>query len=154
MLKLRHYFEENGCYFVTTTTEGRERVFANQDHAFILWNVINNVRARQGFRLLAFVIMPEHLHLLLMPGPNGPPSLTMREIKKGSARLINKRQGREGKVWMNEYYEYTIRDEKDLLEKVNYIHNNPVKRGLVQEPENYPFRSANPSFEPFLFREW
>lgn len=78
----------------------------------------------------------------------------MREIKKGSARLINKSRGMSDKVWMDQYYDYMVRDERDLVEKINYIHNNPVKRGLVQEPEEYYFSSANPVFEPFLFKEW
>jgi REP element-mobilizing transposase RayT len=48
---------------------------------------------------------------------------------------------------MDEYYDYVIRDEKDLIKHLNYIHNNPVKRGLVENPEKYFWSSANSIFE-------
>ncbi len=154
MAKLQHYFQENGCYFVTTTTCGRSPVFTNSEYSLILWNLINYQREREALYLLGFVIMPDHLHLLIIPRGDIKLPWIIREIKKGSARLINKAQDREGKLWMDQYYDYMVRDEKDLLEKMNYIHNNPVKRGLVQDAEKYRFSSANPVYEPILFKEW
>ena len=78
----------------------------------------------------------------------------MQEIKKGSARLINKSNSRQGKLWMDEYYDYVIRNEEDLRRKVQYIHHNPVKKGLVEEEESYPFSSANPKYKELLFEEY
>jgi REP element-mobilizing transposase RayT len=126
--------------------------------------------------LLSFVIMPEHFHLLTVPAGNVNISWIMQEVKKGSARLINKGrfsrgQGRArlpswgpaldlrnekrylgssltpNKVWMDEYYDYVVRNEADLMKRVNYINPNPVKRGLVEAPEKYTWSSANPNFE-------
>jgi len=51
------------------------------------------------------------------------------------------------KVWMDEYFDYVIRSEEDLIKHLKYIHNNPVKRGLVETPEKYTWSSANPNFE-------
>ena len=51
------------------------------------------------------------------------------------------------KVWMDEYFDYVIRSEEDLIKHVKYIHNNPIKRGLVETPEKYTWSSANPNFE-------
>ena len=154
MAKLPHFCLENQSYFITTTTEGRKPVFTNAEDALILWNVINNQRERGRFHLLGFVIMPDHLHLLIIPREVINISFIMQEIKKGSARLINESKGRRGKLWMSEYYDHVIRNENDLMEKVRYIHYNPVKRGLVQNEEGYPFSSANPKYEGFLFKEW
>ncbi len=103
---------------------------------------------------MGFVIMPDHLHLLIIPRGLINISFIMPEIKKGSARLINESKGRRGKLWVSEYYDYVIRNENDLVEKVRYIHYNLVKRGLVQNEEGYPFSSANPKYERFLFKEW
>ncbi len=121
--------------------------------------------------LLGFVIMPEHFHLLTVPAENVKVAWIMQEVKKGSARLINRdrcsrAQGRarlhdvEGcrnrysgssvtpnKVWTDEYYDYVIRNEVDLVKHLNYIFYNPVKRGLVKSAEEYIWSSAHPTFE-------
>jgi len=115
--------------------------------------------------------MPEHFHLLTVPAEGVKVGWMMQEIKKGSARLINKdrysrAQGRArlpyaescrnrylgfspnpGKVWMDEYYDRVIRDEVDLVKHLDYISYNPVKRGLVERAEDYIWSSAHPSFE-------
>jgi putative transposase len=186
MAKLFHYFEENSCYFLTSTTHERKQVFNNREYAKILCNIIYNLRNREKMLLLGFVIMPEHFHLLIIPASGIKVSWIMQEIKKGSARLINKdrfsraqgvarlpdenaflgKRGTQGrprprvnlacrysgsslmpnKVWMNEYYDYVIRNEADLLKHINYINHNPLKRRLVETPEKYPWSSANPVF--------
>jgi putative transposase len=175
MAKLIHYFGENLCYFLTSTTHERKPVFNNRQYAEILCNIIYNLRNKEKMLLLGFVIMPEHFHLLIIPNSGVKISWVMQEIKKGSARLINKdrfgrAQGRArlpgwglaldlrnekrysgssltpNKVWMDEYYDYVIRDEADLVRHVNYINQNPVKRGLAEAPEKYTWSSANQVF--------
>jgi len=151
MSKLPHFYLEDYCYFITTTTEGRNPVFADDKYALILWDVINNQRKRNRFYLLGFVIMPDHLHLVVVPRGGIKTSFIMQEIKKGGARLINRSRKWKGKLWMKEYYDYVIRDEADLVEKINYIHYNPVNKGLVENEEEYSFSSANPQYEQFIF---
>jgi putative transposase len=175
-VKLVHFVEENSCYFLTSTTHERKPVFNNHRYAEILCNIIYNLRNKERMLLLGFVIMPEHFHLLIIPNSGVKISWVMQEIKKGSARLINKdrfgrAQGRArlpgwglvidlrseerysgsspaaNKVWMDEYYDYVIRDEVDLMKHVNYINYNPVKRGLVEAPEKYTWSSSNPMFK-------
>ncbi|MBL7120084.1 MAG: transposase [Dehalococcoidia bacterium] len=154
MAKLAHFGAEDQCYFITTTTQGRKPVFVKQGNALILWSTINNQRQRDRFYLLGFVIMPDHLHLLIIPRGENKISFIMQEIKKGSARLINKSRKRMGKVWMDEYYDHVVRSKKGLAEKMRYMHHNPVKKGLVENEEEHPFSSANPEYERFLFKEW
>jgi hypothetical protein len=55
-----------------------------------------------------------------------------------------------GKIWMDEYYDYVIRNGRDLIKHLEYVHNNPVRRGLVKNAEEYVWSSANPSFETDL----
>ena len=177
-MKLPHFQEEGLCCFLTSTTYGRKPLFRINQYAQILCNIIYNLRNKGKLSLLGFVIMPEHFHLLIMPRKGVKISWIMQEIKKGSARLINKdrfgrAQGRArlpdgilgrlrlsinspwysgssrtpNKVWMDEYYDYVIRNEEDLVKHLNYISYNPVKRGLVESPGKYLWSSTNPMFE-------
>jgi len=150
MAKLTHYFEEGRCYFITSTTERRKNIFSKNENAQILSNILYNLRKRGKFFLLGFVLMPEHFHLLIVPRNGVKLSWIMQEIKKGSARLINKLNNSQGKIWLDEYYDYVIRDENDLVKHLNYIYTNPVKRGLVETPEEYPWSSANGEFHTDL----
>ncbi len=154
MGRLKHLLEEGACYHITSTTYKRQPFFRDRGCAQELWDVINAQRQKGRFHLLAFAIMPDHLHLLLMPGRSTTLGLIMQEIKKGSARLINRRLGRRGKVWMDQYYDHGIRSEREFWEKVAYIHDNPVKEGLVEEASAYPFSSANPAFDEALWKDW
>ncbi len=171
MAKLPHFTEDGSCYFLTSTTSGRKPIFKDNKYAQILCNIIYNLRRKEKMFLLGFVIMPEHFHLLTVPAENVKVGWIMQEIKKGSARLINKdrscrAQGRArlpngetcrirysgssptpNKVWMDEYYDYIIRNEVDLVKHLNYIFYNPVKRGLVESAQEYIWSSAHPAFE-------
>jgi REP element-mobilizing transposase RayT len=91
--------------------------------------------------------MPDHLHFL---GKAREKSIAhcMQELKKSSSRLINQLENRAGhKVWLDEYHDEKIFDGRDYHEKVRYIHQNPVKKGLCQFADEFPFSSANPKFE-------
>ncbi len=99
---------------------------------------------------MGFTIMPEHFHLIIIPKGNIVLSWVMQEIKKGSGRLINIRGNTKGKIWMDEFYDYVIRDENDLIKHLNYIYNNAVKRRFAEVPSEYPWSSANPKFETDL----
>ncbi len=131
MGKLKHYFEEGFIYFLTTTVFAYRPYFARPENAEMVIQILYNLRKRKAMYLLEFVVMPEHLHLLLMSGEKSIPFI-MQELKKGSARLINKAENQEGrKVWIEGYYDHQIRDVKDYETKVEYIFQNPVKRNLV-----------------------
>ena len=91
--------------------------------------------------------MPEHLHLMLVPCVDNTSSFMMQEIKKGSARLINRNRKMSGKEWMDEYYESVMHGEKDFIRRMEYMPNNPLKRGLVKKAEDYPCSSVNSKYE-------
>jgi putative transposase len=150
MAKLSHVILAGHCYFVTTTVSERRPLFNSPENAGILLRVIYNQRKRKRFYLLGFVIMPEHFHLMIVPREGNKLSFIMQEVKKGSARLINQRNSKRGKVWMDEYYESVIRGEEDFGRRLGYMANNPVKRGLVKEAGEYPFSSVSGSYETDL----
>jgi REP element-mobilizing transposase RayT len=87
--------------------------------------------------------MPDHMHLIIFPIK--PIGYCMQEFKKSAARLINQRRGIVGrKIWLDEYHERVIRDDREYAEKVSYIWRNPVKQKLCSTPGEYPYSSASP----------
>ncbi len=113
-------------------------------------------RVRLGFDVIAWVVMPEHVHVVVVPG-DGEVSPIMRGVKQGFGRRMIKRwRDRDEPVigsltdsdgivrfWQRGGgYDRNVRDLDELCEKVNYIHQNPVKRGLVERSEDWKWSSA------------
>jgi len=94
------------------------------------------------YELHAVVVMPEHTHLLLTPRQDeegwacGLPTI-LKAIKGASARSVNKLLGTDGPVWQEESFDHVLRSQESLNEKLEYIRQNPVRRGLVKRPEDY-----------------
>lgn len=100
-------------------------------------------------RVHAIVVMPEHLHTILTPLPDkseGPFSLLeiTQNIKSVSAHRINRLLRRRGPVWLEESFDHILRSSESLAEKVEYIRQNPIRRGLCRAPEEYPWLWVNP----------
>jgi putative transposase len=118
------------------------------------WRCSEEVRQRYGFVVVGYVAMPDHIHLLISEPEKGDPSLAMQAIKQGFARRVLKslRKGQvAGKqelvaascehVWQGRFYDFNVRTARKRIEKLRYMHRNPVERGLVQEPEQWPWSS-------------
>jgi REP element-mobilizing transposase RayT len=94
------------------------------------------------YQLHAGIVMPEHVHLLLTPlndekgWPYGLPAI-LKLIKGASARSVNKLLGADGPVWQEESFDHLLRSQESLEEKLQYIRQNPVGKGLVSKPEDY-----------------
>src|SRR3972149_3531164 len=87
-----HPDAENTPYFITTVTHNRQKVFAGASAAEMFLEELNYARQELGFALLSFVVMPDHVHLLLVPRSPSPLSLVMQTIKGRFARRWNRRQ--------------------------------------------------------------
>ena len=96
----------------------------------------------QRYRLLAWVIMPNHVHLLVEIIEGYPLHEVIHSWKSFTAQEINKALKRRGTFWQREYFDRFIRNEKHLRKSIRYIHNNPVKAGLVANSGDFPFSSA------------
>jgi REP element-mobilizing transposase RayT len=95
------------------------------------------------------IVMPDHVHMIFTPltddeGATYGLSEIMQGIKGASARRINKALGRAGKVWQGEFFDRVLRSDENVRSKVNYICQNPVRKGLVEMEDEYPW----------LWREW
>ena len=94
------------------------------------------------FRLHAAVVMPEHVHLLLTPLRDAAGEMfclsdIMKAIKGASARHVNQQLGTCGPLWQEESFDHVVRNNESLADKIEYIRQNPVRRGLVKKPEEY-----------------
>jgi REP element-mobilizing transposase RayT len=94
------------------------------------------------YRLLAWVIMPNHVHVLVEEREGWPLARLVQTWKGYTGRRINALTGRRGAVWQPDYYDRFIRDTDHLRNAVQYVHYNPVRAGLVQEPADWRFGSA------------
>ena len=96
----------------------------------------------QRYRLSSWVVMPNHVHMLIMPFAEWSLSRIMKDMKSFTSREANKFLGRRGQFWMEDYFDRYIRDRKHFASAITYIENNPVKARLCARPEDWPFSSA------------
>ena len=94
------------------------------------------------YRLLSWVIMPNHVHALIETKPGFPLEGVVHSWKSFTSKQINKVLGQRGQVWEADYFDRYIRDENHLAAVVDYIEKNPVKAGLVDKASDWPWSSA------------
>ena len=159
----RNNLAEERFFFVTTTVVKFLPIFSNQHFCEILISNIKHYRDKYKFVILGYVIMPSHFHWIVIVNPRyGTISDIMRDIKKFTAwqifdHLIENKgskllgifeESAEGfenqskKLWMKRFDDEVIRDQQMFWTKLNYIHNNPIKAGLVNRAEDYKYSSS------------
>jgi putative transposase len=143
MSRFHRFREDNRPFFVTTSTLRRQRIFTDTRNAELMMSVLYYARQNYSFRLLSFVIMPDHLHAIIVPAPRNDISQVMRYIKGRHARLHNQAHNKSGAVWQDSFHDHGIRDDGSLWQLVRYIEENPVVDGLTSNAAEYRFSSAN-----------
>ncbi|WP_433971476.1 REP-associated tyrosine transposase [Tunturiibacter lichenicola] len=124
-------------HFITFSCYSRLPYLASDKSKDTLEQVIERTRRTHKFILRAYVLMPEHIHLLSEP-EHHQLSSTIRVLKGESSRLL---KGTHEKFWQPRYYDFNVFTTPKLVEKIRYIHRNPVTRGLVPRPEDYKWSS-------------
>ena len=154
--KLHRYSGAGYLHFITTSCYQRLPLLNKPERRDLLLEVIEGVRRRYHFVVVGYVVMPEHVHLLLSEPERGNPSKVMQAIKQGFARrlLVRLRSARdrrqsslwhapveEGHIWQARFYDFVVFTDRKRVEKLRYMHRNPVKRGLVLEPGQWQWSS-------------
>jgi putative transposase len=98
------------------------------------------------FELHAFVLMPEHVHLLLTPASDVTLEHAVQLIKGGYSHALGSILGRKREIWQRGFTDHRIRDDQDFIHHQNYIHQNPVEREIVNDASEYKYSSAYPGF--------
>ena len=128
MPRQRHYYGLNHAYFLTASTYRRARLFDSYRFRQQFVSTLNPLRVEQGFRILGWVLMPEHI----WPSEAANPSQIVQSLKERTAKSI---------LWHLRKNSAHVWSEKKRLEKLAYMHHNPVKRGLGDSPEKCPYIS-------------
>jgi len=147
MGRLLHRSIPGASYFVTTDAWQRRSVFQVAETAEIVVNRILSCREKGAYLLHAFVLMPDHLHLLLTPAGNNSLEKVMQLIKGGSSHEVHSRRGTSNAIWQSGFHESSIRDANDFRAKQLYIQENPVRARLVIRFEDWPYGSGNSRFK-------
>jgi REP element-mobilizing transposase RayT len=138
---LRKYYLKNYYVFITTVTRDNQPIFSQEKFCDILVENLKFYRDKFRFKLLGYVIMLDHFHGIFLPCSKGNISQIMRDWKSYTSYQINRLRNTKGQLWQKDFYEHTIRNKEDFREKLNYIHNNPIKAGLVEKLEDYKYSS-------------
>ena len=127
----------HGTFFISSQTWNRRRLFQKAANAELFLETLQHYRREGHFKLHDFVVMPDHVHLLLTPLEIALERV-MQLIKGGfSHRLESKLP-----VWQRSFTGHRIRDREDFLRHRSYIHHNPLRGRLCQLPEQYAYSSA------------
>jgi putative transposase len=136
-----------GVYFVTTDTWQRRALFINTLLANIVVEQILNCRDRGFYQLHAFVVMPDHAHLLLTPGETATIEKALLMIKGGSSHRMGLQSPQRFPIWHAGFHDRWIRDAAEYWSSKKYIEQNPVEAKLVERPEEYVFSSASGKYK-------
>jgi putative transposase len=140
MSRLRQLLMSGRIFFVTCNLQPTRLPLVDADFA-CLAEVISSVRARRVFLLTGYVFMPDHWQALIAPADNDTLPLLMDVLKLASMRRINLRHDTQGALWQPHYCDETMWTEKQYNDTLYNMHFNPVERGLVSRPEDWPWSS-------------
>lgn len=140
-MNYKRLFLQNGSVFITVVTENRIPILTKNIN--LLHRVFDNVSKFYDFKLIAHVILQDHIHCIIKPTdindyPKIIKSFKYSFTKNFNVGLVNPTYK---KLWQNRYWEHTIRDEKDLYRHLDYIHYNPIKHGCATKAIDYPYSS-------------
>jgi len=154
MMDYRRVFVPGGSYFFTVVTFERKPILKDEEAIFLLKNAFRRTQNKYPFRIDALVILPDHLHTIwTLPQNDIKYPLRWNLIKgyftknwmhtKSHNVSTSRIHRREKEVWQRRYWEHYISDEKDFLEHMDYIHSNPVKHGLVDDPFKWKYSTIH-----------
>ena len=142
MAQIARRVRQAGVYFVTTDTWERKALFINAQLAEIVVEQLLGCRERGFYKLHAFVVMPEHVHVLLTPGDETTIEKAVQMIKGGSSHRIGEHRPQRSPVWHRGFHDRWVRDGEQYRSAKVYIEQNPVKARLAAEPCVYAWSSA------------
>jgi putative transposase len=147
MSRLRHQAFPGATYFVTTKCWQSFPIFQIAESAEILIRKMLEYRDKGNYLLQEFVVMPNHLHILITPGNSASLERAMQLIKGGSSHEIHKVRRTTASIWQSGFHESRVRDAADYKNKRDYIYFNPVAAKLVERPEQWRYSSASGNHE-------
>jgi len=134
-VELKRFYIPYRIYFITTVTQNKEPIFSSKQNIEILLEAFSLYRGKYNYKIIAYVILPTHFHWLIIPSEKADISIIMKSVKGYTAKKIGK------KIWQHQFLDHCLRTTEDYKNHIDYIHNNPVKHGLVDNPSDYIWSS-------------
>jgi len=154
--KLRRYYGSHDLHYITCSCYRRLPLLGSKRARNLFVKILGEVRDAYGFALVGFVVMPEHIHLLIGEPAKGTPSTVLQVLKQGVSRELRRRRKKRiagqfrfqfgaddslPQFWQRRFYDFNVWSQKKKIEKLVYMHGNPVQRGLVSAPREWPWSS-------------
>jgi putative transposase len=170
--RLRRYYNLKHLHFITCSCYHRLPLLSTPSAREVFLTILEETRQRYRFVVSGYVVMPEHFHLLTSEPEVGDPSVIMKVVKERSSRKLRALQQPHSfakganewatleHFWQKRFYDFNVWSESKREQKLNYIHNNPMKRGLVDEPDQWRWSSyrsyahQDPGLVRINFQEW
>jgi putative transposase len=130
-------------HFITWSCYHRQPLLDTSARRDLFLAVLEKMRERYRFAVIGYVVMPEHVHLLLSEPRIANPSTVVQAVKLGFARRVLSGVSCDAAqhVWQSRFYDFNLWSQRKEIEKLKYMRRNPVVRGLVQEPEQWVWSS-------------
>ena len=143
---LERRYGQGDLHFITFSCLRRRPLLGTASARDCFIRILGEVRARYAFRLIGYVVMPEHVHLLMSEPAKGNPSKAIQVLKqRASNALLEKRSigagHAEDHFWHRRFYDFNVYSGKKIGEKLNYMHMNPLERKLVTHLKDWPWSS-------------
>ncbi len=161
MATFRRDLTKGGTFFFTVATYRRQPILTKPEVIISLRQAIVDVKNSHPFEIVAWVVLPDHMHTVwTLPENDSDYGLRWGLIKRlvsrqaGKARMVipakSQVKRNESGLWQRRFWEHRIRDDADLQRHVDYIHYNPVKHGLVERVVDWP----HSTFHRFVEKGW
>jgi putative transposase len=136
--RLKRYQTEGHNHFITFSCHRRLPYLDDDSARTTFEEVLEKLRLRHQFFVFGYVLMPEHVHLLLTEPRLQSLATTLSVLKGETSKLL---KGSRHQLWQPRYYDFNVFTHAKRVEKLRYMHRNPVERGLVKKPEDWPWSS-------------
>ena len=132
---LKRYYGQGDLHYITCSCYRQKPLLAYSESRDYFLSVFEQVGRRYISDVIAYVVMPEHFHLLISQPERGDPSVVMKILKQAVSRKLLPSNGT--RFWQPRFYDFNVFSEQKRNEKINYMRNNPVTRGLVSSPNQW-----------------
>ncbi len=129
-----------GAYYsVTLATFGRKPLLTTPGTPDIIFQCFDWLESDERLEWLCIMIMPDHIHAVFRLGNKQTLSALIQSFKRFTAKQINVQLAQTGSVWQENYHDHGIRHDESLNKIICYCYENPVRKGLVEQPRDYPY---------------
>jgi putative transposase len=127
-------------HHVTQRGARKQRTFFSESDYRMYIDILVKAKVEFGMQTWAYCLMPNHVHLIVVPGNKEGLARVFRKAHRAYAAIVNARQGWQGHLWQERFHSYVM-DEEHLLSAVRYVEMNPVRAGLCKRPGDWPWSS-------------